>query len=162
MLNVGTKAPNGVSVFGSMKVTGGTSTDNVVLHRLYVGNALTVSTGAGVDMIGMDDVSVAATTLIDLGSGSDNLFLEMAAADSAGNLGSASTFGGTFTLKAGEGNDSVSLSNDLSLTTLAQFGGRVVLMGGAGADILGTAAENVFEQGGNTSDFETRNGPVIP
>jgi hypothetical protein len=161
-LNVGTKAPSGVTVFGSLKVTGGSRTDNVVLHRLYVGNALTVSTGAGVDTVGMDDVGVAGISLIDLGVGNDSLFLEMASADSAGNLGSPSTFGGVFTLKAGDGNDTVSLSNDASATTFAHFGDRVVLVGGAGADTLGTAAENIFELTGNSTDFETRNGPGLP
>jgi len=161
-LNVGTKSPGGVTIFGSLKVTGGAGADNVVLHRLYVGNALTLSTGAGVDMVGLDDVGVAGLSLIDLGTGNDSLFLEMASADTAGILGSPSTFGGAFTLKAGDGNDTVSLSNDASAATFAHFGDHVVLVGGTGADTLSTAVENVFELAGNSTDFETRNGPGMP
>lgn len=159
--NAGAKGPGGVTVFGNLKVTGGGGADNIVLHRTYVGGALNVATGAGVDVVGINDTDVAGTTLIDLGAGDDQLLIEMATTDSGGPLANPTTFGGTVTIRGGDGNDTVSLSNDGSAGTLVHFGVRLALVGGLGTDTSNNAAENVFEVTGNTNDFETKNGPAI-
>ncbi|HKA07212.1 MAG TPA: hypothetical protein VKD71_08130, partial [Gemmataceae bacterium] len=129
--------------------------------RTYVGGALNVATGAGVDVVGINDTDVAGTTLIDLGAGDDQLLIEMATTDSGGPLANPTTFGGTVTIRGGDGNDTVSLSNDGSAGTLVHFGVRLALVGGLGTDTSNNAAENVFEVTGNTNDFETKNGPAI-
>jgi hypothetical protein len=160
--NAGAKGPGGVTVLGNMKVTGGGGADNLVLHRTYVGGALTVATGAGVDVVGINDTDVAGTTLIDLGAGNDQLLFEMAATDSGGPLANPTTFGGTVSIRGGDGNDTVSLSNDSSAGTLVHFGARVALIGGLGTDTVNNAVENIFEVPGNTNDFETKSGPAVP
>jgi hypothetical protein len=160
--NAGAKGPGGVTVFGNLKVTGGGGADNVVLHRTYVGAALTVTTGAGVDVVGINDVDVAGASLIDLGAGNDQLLIEMSATDSGGPLANPTTFGGTVTVRGGDGNDTVSLSSDGSAGTLVHFGARLALVGGLGADTMTNAAENIFEVTGNTNDFETKTGPALP
>jgi hypothetical protein len=160
--NAGAKGPSGVTVFGNVKVTGGGGADNVVIHRTYVGAALTVATGAGVDVVGINDVDVAGTSLIDLGAGNDQLLIEMAAGDSGGPLANPTTFGGAVTVRGGDGNDTVSLSSDGSAGTLVHFGARLFLVGGLGTDVANNAAENIFEVIGNTNDFETKTGPALP
>ena len=162
--NAGAKAAAGVTVFGNLKVTGGATADAVLLHRTYVGNALTVTTAGGIDNVGIDDVDVAGVTVIDLGAGADNLFIETAAADTGGTLGNRTSFGGIVTVRAGDGNDSVNLSNELvpDPTTFVHFGSRVSLLSGLGNDTLRNTAENIFEVTGNVEDFETVSGPAIP
>jgi hypothetical protein len=123
---------------------------------------LNVATGAGVDVVGINDTDVAGTTLIDLGAGNDQLLFEMATTDSGGPLANPTTFGGTVTIKGGDGNDTVSMSNDGSAATLVQFGARVSLVGGLGTDTVNNSAENIFEVIGNTNDFETKTGTAIP
>jgi hypothetical protein len=162
-VNVGTHGPGGVQVLGSVKVNGGSGADVIVLRRMYVGNMLNVTTGGGVDIVGLDDMDVAGATTIDLGAGADTLLIESISGDAGGNLDRSTTFGGTFTVKGGDGNDTVNLSDDQSAGTFIHFGSRVVLMGGTGnGDMIQNASENIFEVTTNVVDFETTVGQSVP
>lgn len=158
---VGTKSPAGVTIYGAAYVTGGSGADGVIFRRAYIGNSLTVRTGAGDDTVAFDDLNVAGNTLFDLGVGSDSLLGEMQTSDSAGSLSNATTFGGKFIVKGGDGDDTVNLSNDGDSTTLIKFGGQVVLQGGNGVDTLQNAAENFFMVTGNFNDLEVLTGTAI-
>lgn len=163
VVNIGTQGPGGVQVLGNVKVTGGTGADNIVMRRMYIGNALNVTTGAGIDIVGLDDMDVAGNTTIDLGAGNDVLLVETVSSDTGGTLERPTTFGGTFTVKGGDGNDTINLSDDQSAATFIHFGSRVVLTGGTGADDqLHNAAENIFEVTTNVVDFETMVGQIVP
>jgi hypothetical protein len=155
-VTVGAKGPAGVSVYGNMRITGGSGADAIGLSRLYVGGALSVLSGAGSDMVQMDDIDVAGATALDLGTGDDQLMVE-----TLGGLGGPSSFGGVVTLKSGDGTDIVNLSDDGVAGTLIRFGSRVSLVGGLGADTIRNADENVFEVTGNLIQFETKLGRAI-
>jgi hypothetical protein len=157
----GLKSPAGVTVFGSAKVTSGAGDDGILFRRTYVGGTLTVKTGAGIDTVAIDDTNVAGATLIDLGAGNDLLQSEMLSGDGSGVLSNATTFGGTLTIKGGDGSDTVNLSQDNDATTLNQFGGRVILIGGADDDTLLNAQENVFKVTGNVSNLEIVLGKAV-
>lgn len=160
-LFAGLKSPTGVTVFGSAKVTSGSGDDGILFRRTYIGSTLTVKTGAGNDTVAIDDTNVAGGTLIDLGAGDDLLQSEMLAGDGSGLLSNATTFGGTLTVKGGDGNDTVNLSNDGNATTFNQFGGRVNLVGGNGNDTLLNAQENVFKVTGNVGNLEIVLGKAV-
>jgi hypothetical protein len=160
-LSVGLKNPAGVTVFGAVKVTGGSGVDGVILRRLYVGSSLTVKTGAGEDTVAFDDLNVAGATLIDLGAGNDQLQGEMMTSDGSGALANPTTFGGAVSIKGGDGNDSVNLSSDGDTTTLIKFGSRASFQGGNGADTLQNAAENVYNVIGNFDDFDVKVGAAV-
>lgn len=160
-LFAGLKSPDGVTVFGSAKVTSGSGNDGVLFRRTYIGGTLTVKTGAGNDTVALDDTNVAGATLIDLGAGDDLLQSELLAGDGSGSLSNATTFGGTFTVKGGDGGDTVNLSSDGDATTLNQFGGRVILVGGAGDDTLLNAQENVFKVTGSVNNLEIVLGKAV-
>jgi hypothetical protein len=150
-----------VTVYGSLKVTTGPTSDSAVqLARLYVGGGLTVLGGAGRNQTWLDDVNVAGATLIDLGAGDDSLGVEQVVGNSGGPLGEASTFGGTFTFRGGLGDDHLTLAADGTPGLQIQFGGRAILTGGAGADTLVVGTGTTFEVTGNTGDFDTRTGVV--
>jgi hypothetical protein len=162
-LSAGTKGPGGVTVYGNLKVTAGpTSGSTVQLARLYVGGGLTVLGGAtaGDNAVWMDDVNVAGATLIDLGTGADSVWLEQLGGNNGGPLGAVSTFGGTFTIKGGIGDDTVTLAANGIAGQQAQFGGRVILVGGAGADSLTVGTGISFEHTSNFEDFESGTGDV--
>jgi hypothetical protein len=159
LVRVGTDSTVGVQVHGSVKVTGSAAENEVTLRRLLVGHGLTVATRGGDDTIALDDVDVFGPTRIDLGAGNDQVNVEMDPADLAGNLNNDSTFGGKFTLLGRDGADLVFLSDDGDPTTLARFGGRVVLLGGAGPVSLESGG-NEFLLTGNVEDFET--GDPVP
>ncbi|HKB02487.1 MAG TPA: hypothetical protein VKD90_09715 [Gemmataceae bacterium] len=155
-LSVGGKGPTGVSIYGNLKVTGGSGVDNIGLQRLYVGGALTVQAGAGADAVLTDDIDVAGATRLNLGTGNDLFALETLA-----GLTRVSSFGGTFQVSAGAGDDAVNLSDDASTATCARFGSRVMLAGGTGMDTVRNEAQNAFEVTGNQSDFETKVGAAF-
>ena len=158
---VGLKSPTGVTVYGAAAIAGGSGADGIVLRRLYVGNGLTVRAGAGADTVAFDDLSVGGATWIDLAAGDDLLQGEMLSIDGAGSLSNSSTFGGVVTIRGGDGDDTVNLSDDGNASTLILFGGRVRLQGGAGSDTLNNAPENVFNATGNFSDLETVVGVAV-
>jgi hypothetical protein len=160
-LFAGLKSPAGVTVFGSAKVTSGSGNDGILFRRTYVGGTLTVKTGDGIDTVAIDDSNVAGAALIDLGAGDDLLQSEMLTGDGSGSLSNATTFGGTLTIKGGDGSDMVNLSDDGDATTFNQFGGRVMLIGGAGKDTLLNAQENVFKVTGNVSNLEIVLGKAV-
>jgi hypothetical protein len=162
-VNIGTHGPAGVQVLGSVKVNGGSGSDVIVLRRMYVGNILSVTTGGGLDIVGLDDIDVAGATTIDLGAGTDTLRVETVSGDSGGNLDRPTTFGGTFTVKGGDGNDLVNLSDDADAGTFIHFGSRVFLMGGTGNDdTVQNTSDNIFEVTTNFNDFETTIGQSVP
>ena len=158
---IGTKGPGPVTVYGSVRVTDGSGGAGVMLNRLYVGGNLTVLAGAGADQVSVDDTNVAGAVLIDLGTGADNVVVETATSNGGGPLGGVSTFGGTFTVKGGDGDDQVILAADGNAAQAIQFGGRLVLVGGAGSDTLHTRTGVTFERLGNAEDFELGTGAVI-
>ena len=159
--SAGMNGPGPVTVYGNLRVTTGpTSHSTVQLARLYVGGGLSMVGGAGNNAIWMDDVNVAGATLIDLGAGVDGVFLEQFAGNSGGPLSGVSTFGGTFTISGGAGNDSAALAVDGVAGQQAQFGGRVILIGGAGSDGLTVGTGVTFEHTTNFEDFETGTGDV--
>jgi hypothetical protein len=149
-------------VLGNVKVTGGSGSDIIVLRRMYVGNALSVLAGGGVDIVGLDDMDVAGATTIDLGAGVDTLRIETVSGDSGGNLDRPTTYGGTVTVKGGDGNDLVNLSDDSDASTFIHFGSRVILIGGGGNDTLQNTSDNIFEVTTNFNDFETTIGQSVP
>lgn len=160
----GLHGPGPVTVFGSLRVTAGPTSGSVVqLARTYVGGGLTVLGGAvgGQNQVWMDDVNVGGATLLDLGMGDDRVWVEQIAGNSGGPLGGVSTFGGTFTVRGGAGNDGVTLAVDGVAGQRAQFGGRVVLVGGAGSDSLVVGNGTTFEHTGNFTDFESKVGDVM-
>jgi hypothetical protein len=158
-LHAGLNDADGVHVARSMTIVSGDNTDEIHLRRLYVGSALSVATGAGNNHIYLNDVDVAGSARFDLGAGNDTLFAETQTSDAAGNLADATTFGGTFTIRAGDGADIVNLSDDGNGTTLLRFGAKVVLLGGTGGDSLFLDG-NEFMMTGNFTDFDTVNGTL--
>jgi hypothetical protein len=137
---------------------GGSKDDYISLRRLYVGNGMTILTGADDDEIEIDDVDVAGQTLIQLGDGSDSVKIETIAGDAWGNLDDDTTFGGKFTVRAGAGDDLVNFSKDMDPTTFPRFGGKVSLVGGDGDDTLDVEGYP-WSVTGNFSDFETGSVP---
>ena len=126
---IGTEELGGVSVLGSLKITGGSKKDDIELHRLYVGKSLTVQSGDGADVIEVNDSIVVGASLFDLGGGNDQLLLETVTSDQAGNLAAPASFGGLFKVKGGDGTDSVTLSADFDPTTYINFGSKLILQG---------------------------------
>jgi hypothetical protein len=159
--STGTKNPAGVTVYGAMTVTGGAGAEAVILRRTYIGSKLTVMTFAGNDTVTIDDTDVAGATRIDLGLGDDSLHGEMLGGDAGGFLADATTFGGRVVIKAGDGNDTLYLSNDNNAATLIRFGARATFQGGLGSDSLQNAAENVFMVTGNLNDFDILVGTAV-
>ena len=154
-LRIGFVHPDGVQVNGAMNVTSGSGQDNFHFTRLYVGKDLMLASGAGNDKVYLDDTDIAGKTGLGFGAGNDRLYVEMLTSDALGNpLDSDATFGGTFTVRAGDGNDYVNLSDDSLIATIARFGAKVSLFGGDGADTL-LHAGNEFMVSGNFADFET-------
>lgn len=161
--STGLHGPGPVTVYGNLRVTAGpTSNADVQLARTYVGGGLTVlgGTAGGQNQVWMDDVNVAGATLLDLGVGDDRVWIEQGVGNSGGPLTGVSTFGGTFTVRGGTGNDGVTLAADGVAGQRIQFGGRVVLVGGAGSDSLVVGNGTTFEHTGNWSDFESKVGDV--
>jgi len=145
------------SVNGTMSITtSGEVNDFVMVHRTTIGGGLKIATGGRSDEISINDTSVAGATLIDLGSGGDLLDVDNQNSDSAGNLNENTTFGGSFTVKGGAGDDYVRLSSQAG--NLIQFGGLVILQGGAGTDTFENTIFNEFFAPGSTEDFEADNG----
>ena len=83
--------------------------------------------------------------------------LERTTSNSGGPLSGVSTFGGTFTFKGGDGNDTVSITEDSTAALQVQFGGKVALYGGNGTDTLSVKNGAHFELTGNLDDFEIAN-----
>ena len=153
----GTKGPGPVTVYGNLKVTDGSGASGIFLQRLYVGGGLTVLGGAGADNVIVDDAQVAGPALFDMGAGIDSVHIEQTLSNGGGPLTGATTFGGTFTFRGGDGNDGVFLTEDNSASLKIDFGGKVVLVGGAGTDQLVLKNGASFELTGNTDDFEVHN-----
>jgi len=156
IVQVGFGTTNENAVFGSATIATGNGADTVALHRTTVGGTLKVATGAGVDTITMNDSSVARTTLFDLGGGADILEVDNSNADDGGALNGITTFGGTFTVKAGEGDDTVRLSSMGG--NLIKFGSKVSLFGGVGTDTFESFGLNEFLGADSQEDFEADNG----
>jgi len=159
-LRFGTNSVIPNSVNGSMTITGGEVNDFVRVNRVTIGGALKIATGGRSDELSIDDTSVAGATLIDLGAGGDSLQVDNQNSDGAGNLNENTTFGGSFTVKGGEGNDFIILSSQGG--NLIKFGGKVILQGGTGNDTFENTILNEFFAPGSTEDFEADNGVAIP
>lgn len=156
----GTKGPGAVTVYGGVRVTDGSAGAGIMLNRLYVGGNLTVLAGGGNDQVSMDDTNVAGAVLIDLGLGNDTVMVETAAGNGGGPLGGPSTFGGTFTVRGGDGDDQVLLAADGVSGQAIQYGGRVVLVGGTGSDTLHARTGAAYELATNFEDFELGTGSI--
>jgi hypothetical protein len=161
--STGLHGPGPVTVYGSLKVTTGPTTDSVVqLARLYVGGGLTLTGGAGRNFVSMDDVNVAGATLVSLGAGADSLVIEQTPGNGGGPLGGVSTFGGVFNFNGGADDDQVSLAVDNVTGQQIQFGSRVTLTGGAGNNNLFVGTGTAFELTGNLAvGFGTIVGKVL-
>jgi maltoporin len=72
-------------------------------------------------------------------------------------LPGTTTFGNTLTVKGGDGDDGVFITEDNSTSLQVQFGGKVVLYGGNGMDTLSVKNGAQFESTGNVDDFEISN-----
>ncbi len=126
---VGTEELGGISILGSLKITGGSKKDDIELHRLYVGKSLTVQAGDGADVVQVNDSTVMGASLFDLGGGNDLLLMETVTSDQAGNLSAPAAFGGLLTVKGGDGADTITLSADFNPATYINFGSKLVLQG---------------------------------
>lgn len=160
-LFVGLNNPAGVTVFGNVRVSGGAGADGMLFRRLYVGGSLNIATGAGEDTVTFDDTNVAGMTLVDLGAGNDLLQSELLTTDGGGSLSAATTFGGAFVVRGGDGNDTLHLSDDGNASTLIKFGTKTVFSGGNGNDTLGNGPDNVFKVPGSLNDFDTSIGTIV-
>ena len=109
-LSVGTEGSLGVSVLGSVSITGGSKKDEFDLHRMYVGKSLTVNSGGGDDVVQVNDSVIASASQFNLGGGADQLLIETVTSDFAGDLSAPTQFGGVVTVNGGDGNDVVTLS----------------------------------------------------
>jgi hypothetical protein len=152
-------AAHPTTIYGSLKIAGGAGHDWFAVKATYVGNGMTLQTGADDDEIRLDDVTIAGPTSINLGAGNDQLLVETVAFDSVTPLSGISNFGGVFKVDAGSGDDTVNLSDDLDATTYSRFGAKLSLIGGLGNDTLLNAG-NVFLVTGNFEDFEA--GAALP
>jgi hypothetical protein len=160
-LSIGLKSPAGVTIYGSLNVNDRAGASGITLHRTFIGNALNVNAGSGDNTVDLEDVSVAGATFLNLKAGNNLVMLEMLTSDGGGALSNPTTFGGTFTVKAGAGTTTVNLSNDGDATTYVKFGSRVALQGGTGVATVNNAAENVFLAPFNLDTFTVTNGPAI-
>lgn len=158
----GLRGPGRVAVFGNVMVADGAGGAGIFLTRLTVGGGLTVLAGGGNDQVSIDDTNVAGTSLFALGGGNDNLVVEFSAGNGGGPLNGVSTFGGPFRVFGGGGDDQVILAETNDRGRAVVFGGRVALVGGSGNDTLHLQSGATFEHTGNSDDFETRTGPLLP
>jgi hypothetical protein len=161
--STGLHGPGAVTVYGSLKVTTGPTSDSAVqLARLYVGGGLTLVGGTGRNFVSMDDVNVAGATLISLGAGADSLAVEQTPSNSGGPLGGMTTFGGAFNFNGGADDDQVALAADGIAGQQVQFGSRVSLVGGFGTNNLFVGTGTTFERTGNAAQgFATIVGTVL-
>jgi hypothetical protein len=155
----GTFAPN--TVYGAFGVKSGVNGNNtIVLHRDYIGNGLTITTGSGNDFVGIDDTQISGHTLIDLGPGNDVFSCERSATDAGGALDGTTEFGGQTEIKGGLGGDEFRLGNT-DPSSHIQFGDKVTITGDDGNDTLLALGSDVqFFVSGNLSTCET--GPTLP
>jgi hypothetical protein len=77
-------------------------------------------------------------------------------ADNAGPLNEICNLGSTFTVKCGDGDDTVHLSSQSG--TYIKFGSKVFLYGGTGDDLFENTVFNQFSINGNFEDCEKDNG----
>jgi hypothetical protein len=102
---------------------------------LIVGRNLTVTTSAAADTLYFNKLEVDGATRFVLGDGNNSVGID------------DSLFAGAFTLTTGAGNDQVSLDPNPGAPGPTTFGGRVLIVQGAGADQVvraGTSAASML------------------
>jgi hypothetical protein len=159
LLRIGNFDFGGVRVHGSLKFLAEGGDNLISLHRLYVGKNLNISTGDEYDYVSINDADIAGATSISLGGDGDRIEIELLSSDFAGILPGDTTFGGKFTLRAGDGFDLAFFSNDGNPATIIRFGSKVSLFGGAGNDFFENEG-NEFLVTGNFENFDAGGGTL--
>ena len=101
-----------------------------------VGGNVKVDTGAGNDLLQVNDSNIGGTTTLKTGSDNDAVHIE----DAGAALGPHMTFPQAVTVNTGSGDDSVTVGVFGQAGNTAFFSGGVRLDGGAGNDTLDALA----------------------
>lgn len=139
------------SVFGTVTINNSSSAGAVTVDignggNTFIGKALSIVTGAGADVVRIDNVRVIGNTALVLGDGANTTTVETAADNES------STFLGTFNYTGGAGVDTVTLG--FAATDEARFASAVSLLGGAGNDVFVGAFADYLGNPAATEDFE--------
>jgi hypothetical protein len=140
---LGTQQGAPLTIGGNLTITTGEAGDDIRVLQTTVGKALTITAGGGADTVYIDDTDVAGLTLIDLGAGADQLYVDTLADNGNGDpLPGVTQFGGSLTILAGDGDDTVNLSKFFGDRVVV--GGAFKLVGGTGQDTFKNYVNNLY------------------